>query len=236
MGELADPNIPGIAVIGVAEKGYISLQLDVVMEGGHSSMPKSESSIGVLSRALIRIEENQMPARVRGTIFEETLRGIAPYLGFIPRVLVGNLWLFESLVIKFAAAKPSVNAQLRTTTAFTILRSGNKDNVLPSQAYAVINFRVLPGDTSERIIEHLTHVVNDDRVGISKLMEQAHKEEEKKTKVHEEEKHPLVFGSGFSSPVSSTSSSGWKIVDKTVKQEFNAPVVPYLVVGATDAR
>ena len=53
--------IPGVdasvALIGVAEKGYVTLELTVEAEGGHSSMPPKHTAIGVLSRAITRIEE-----------------------------------------------------------------------------------------------------------------------------------------------------------------------------------
>src|SRR3546814_11722294 len=50
------------------------------------------------------------------------------------------------------------------TTSITIIRAGNKDNVLPSKAHATINFRILPGDNADTVFEHLKNVVNDERV------------------------------------------------------------------------
>ena len=56
------------------------------------------------------------------------------------------------------------NATLRTTSATTIFNAGTKDNVMPSRATAIINFRLLPGDTIASVTEHVRKVINDPRL------------------------------------------------------------------------
>ena len=50
-----------VALIGIAEKGFVSLELSVETEGGHSSMPPPNTAIGILSEAVNKLEEGQMP-------------------------------------------------------------------------------------------------------------------------------------------------------------------------------
>ena len=74
---------------------------------------------------------------------------------FGQRVVFANLWLFAPLVEREMAKIPQTNAGIRTTTAPTIFAAGVKDNVLPATARAVVNFRILPGDTVDTVVEHV---------------------------------------------------------------------------------
>jgi carboxypeptidase PM20D1 len=113
------------------------------------------------------------------------------------------------------ASTPVSNALIRTTTAPTILRAGVKDNVLPSEAYAVINFRLLPGDTIADVKNHLHTAIADDRIVITREGEMG----------------------GEASPVSDSHSPGFAVIEKTVNQVFPLAVVSTgIVTGATDNR
>ncbi|MGG6497305.1 UNVERIFIED_CONTAM: peptidase dimerization domain-containing protein, partial [Bacteroidetes bacterium 56_B9] len=61
----------------------------------------------------------------------------------------------------------STAASVRTTTALTVFNAGNKDNVLPANADATVNFRLLPGDTLETVLSHVKRTIADERVTIS---------------------------------------------------------------------
>jgi carboxypeptidase PM20D1 len=142
--------VPGlakrVALIGIAEKGYASVELTVRNAGGHSSMPPRETAVGALARAIERLEEHQMPERLDGPT-RLMLEQLGPEFPYVQRMAVANLWLFGPLVERQLAAAPSTNASIRTTTAPTIFQAGVKDNVLPASARAVVNFRILPGDS-----------------------------------------------------------------------------------------
>jgi carboxypeptidase PM20D1 len=113
------------------------------------------------------------------------------------------------------AASVSTNAAMRTTTAATIIEGGVKDNVLPSRARAVVNFRILPGDTVQGVIDHVNRAINDARVKVAKYGETA--------------SEPSV--------VSNTESSGYQSLQQTIRQVFKDTVVaPLQVIGATDSR
>jgi carboxypeptidase PM20D1 len=77
-----------------------------------------------------------------------------------------NLWLTTPLVLRTLEESPTTDAMVRTTTAPTIFQAGTKDNVLPSHARAVINFRILPGDTVASVVEHVRRAVDDRRVEV----------------------------------------------------------------------
>lgn len=203
-----------VALIGVAEKGFVSLELSVEVEGGHSSMPPPQTAIGILSAAVNRLEERQMPASIEGPT-RQMLETIGPEMPFGKRLVMANLWLFKPLVERKLSASPSTNAGIRTTTAATIIEGGVKENVLPDSARAVVNFRVSPGDRIERVVSHIREVVSDSRVKVGR------------------------FGAFASepSPVSSMSATGFQVVQRTVRQLFPETLVaPALVLGGTDSR
>lgn len=211
-GVLPDISKP-VALIGIADKGYLSLELSVEVESGHSSMPPPQTAIGVLSAAVSRLEERQMPASIEG-VPRQTLEYIGPEMPFGKRLVMANLWLFKPLVQRKLSASPSTNAGIRTTTAATIIDGGLKENVLSSRARAVVNFRPLPGDSIDRVVAHVSTVVNDPRVRVNR------------------------FGgsNNEASAVSNINAAGFQIIQRTMRQVFpEALVAPALCVGGTDS-
>jgi carboxypeptidase PM20D1 len=204
---------PPVALIGIAEKGSATLKLTTTAPPGHSSMPGSRTAIGSLAMALERVEHAPYPAVVGG-VAGDMLRAVAPEMHAVNRLALSNLWLLEPLVRRQLAAAPSTDALLRTTTAITIIRGGNKENVLPETAEAWVNFRLLPGDTVRGVVEHVRHAIDDERVGIEVLPQ-----------------------SSEASPVASQTSDGYGLISRTVRELFPGVVVaPGLMIGGTDSR
>jgi carboxypeptidase PM20D1 len=216
-GVVGEGLMPGVvaptALVGIAEKGYLSVELSTRSEGGHSSMPPSRTAIGVLGGAVARLEGRPLPARLAGAtglLFEH----VGPELPLAQRAVFANLWLTRPLVIRILARSPSTDAAVRTTTATTIFEAGTQDNVLASQARAVVNFRVLPGDSVAGVFAHVRRVVNEPGVEIRALDTAAEP-----------------------SPVSSTTSAAYRTLERSIREVLpDAIVAPYLVLGATDAR
>lgn len=204
---------PPVALVGIAEKGFASVELVARSAGGHSMAPPPHTAVGVLARAVARLEANPFPAELRGAsaaLFDS----VAPEMPFGMRLLFANRWLFGPLIERRLSANPSTNAAVRTTTAATVFEGGTKDNVLPSQARAVVNFRILPGDSVEAVRRHVVAAVDDDSVQV---------------KVLEPAAEP--------SPVSPTDSEAWRRLRRSIRQVFpDVVVAPYLVTGGTDAR
>lgn len=203
-----------VAFIALAEKGYVSLELIVESEGGHSSVPPRPTSTGILANAIVRLENTPMPGRIEGAtrLMFETL---APEMPFVNRVILSNLWLLEPVAKTALAKGPATDALLRTTTAPTMLEGSVKENVLPKRPRAVVNFRVLPGDTVQSVIDHVTRTVGDPRIKVQVLAGATRKEP---------------------SPVSDAASFGYKSIEKTIRQVMpEAIVAPSLVLGSTDS-
>jgi carboxypeptidase PM20D1 len=157
-GAIAEGMVEGveapIALIGTAEKGYVSVDLVAREKGGHSSMPPTHTAIGRLASVIHRLEENQMPARIDGAT-RKSFEVLAPEMPFGPRLLLSNLWLFDPVAERVFSGDPAGNSRIRTTTAATIMNAGVKENVLPHEARAVVNFRILPGDSVRSVLEHV---------------------------------------------------------------------------------
>lgn len=204
-----------VAVIGIAEKGFVSLELVVAADGGHSSTPPDHTALGILSKAVTRLEENQFPARLEGTT-EAMLGYLAPEMPFTARMIMANLWLTRPLVTRLMLADSSTAAMVRTTTAVTIMNGGVKENVLPIEARAVVNHRIIPGETVESVTQRVRQTIDDGRVSVS----------------------PLGW-TGEPSPVSDTDSPAFELLGQTlleVTPEEEITITPYLVIGGTDAK
>jgi carboxypeptidase PM20D1 len=202
-----------VASIGLSEKGYMSVILTVEMEGGHSSNPEKETSVTVLNQALHKLNNKPMKPYISEPV-KNFLRYLGPEMPFLPRAIFANLWLFEGVVINIYTGSRAGNAAVRTVNSPTILTAGVKDNVIPTKAEAVVNFRMLPGETSIDVMQYLQNVIADDRVKIS---------------AYGDIQEP--------SPVSSVESYGFELVHKTIKQVFPEVMVsPMLALGATDSR
>ena len=202
-----------IALIGTAEKGYVSVDLVAKGEGGHSSMPPQHTAIGLIAGAIHRLEENQMPARIDGAT-RRSFEYLAPELPFGQRLILTNLWLFEPLAKRMFSGEPASNARIRTTTAATIVRGGVKANVLPHEARAVVNFRILPGDSVEKVMEHVRSQVGP---GITVT---ARREE-----------------AGEPSPESDATAPSFQLIQRTLGEVYPGILVaPNLLGGGTDTK
>ena len=155
--------LPGIttavALVGMAEKGAVTLKLTASGPGGHGSMPPSNSAIAQLARAVDRLEKNQMPAEIRYPV-SAMFEYLAAEMPLSQRVVIANRWLFEPLLITKLEANRATNAAIRTTTAFTVMEAGTAYNVFPTTASALGNFRILPGDSIEMVVDHVDRVVD----------------------------------------------------------------------------
>jgi len=209
--------IPGVsapvALIGIAEKGYATLELIVETEGGHSAMPPTHTAAGLLASAASRLEDDPFPSELRGPV-REMFRFLAPEMSLHLRVLFSNLWLFDPLIESRLAARTSTNAAIRTTTAVTMLESGIQDNVIPSRAKAVVNFRILPGDSVQGVVDRVKAITGSLDLRVE---------------LRPDSREP--------SPVSDVESGSFATVAATIREVFPGTVVaPALVLGGTDSR
>ena len=202
-----------VALIGTGEKGQVTLELVAEAAPGHSSTPPRQTAIGILGRALARLEANPMPARV--SMLAPVIQHVGARAPLSNRAAFANLWLLRGVLRRVLAANPQTNAIIRTTTAATIVNGGIKENVLPRQARASINCRLLPGESIADVAEHLRRVIADDRVRVIV---------------------PEGIGNG-ASPLSPTDSPYFASIARAARQVFgDIPTAPYLMLGASDSR
>ena len=208
------PDAPApVALIGIAEKGYVSLELTVAMPGGHASTPPDHTAIGILSSAIAKLERSPFPARLSEPI-RQMLAFIGPEMPWPKKFALANLWLFERVVRRQFARSPLTNAAIRTTQAATVFHSGMKENVLPAQATAIVSVRILPGDTIRGVLDHARRVIASDLVKVSPL---------------EIRVEP--------SAISDSQSAVFQRLHRTIKQVASEVIVaPSLLVAGTDSR
>lgn len=160
-----------VASIMLGEKGYATVRLSVTETGGHSSMPGRQTAVGRLARAVARVQDRPMPLRLTPVIADMLAR-MRVALPEPHRKLLeltdtrGLATLAAPLVARILAAAPSTEAMVRTTTAPTVIRGGVKANVLPQSAEALVNFRILPGDSVSAVLAHCRKVIRDIGVAI----------------------------------------------------------------------
>lgn len=201
-----------LATVGIAEKGYISIELTSESSGGHSSMPTKNSSIGMLSQAIVNLENKQCSPTL-SRVTKLFLESLIPYISYSYKIVMSNLWLFWPLLSSYVST-PLIKAMIRTTTAVTMAEAGVKDNILPTIAKAIVNFRIIPGNTAEGVLNHSRKIVKNTGIKVEK------------------------YGQSWDpSKISGIDNEGYAILSKTINQLFpGVPVIPNLVLGATDSR
>jgi carboxypeptidase PM20D1 len=202
-----------VATVGTSEKGYLTVKLEVQMEGGHSSTPAKETAIDMLSSAVSKVMQNPMNSRISGPV-SDFMDYTGPEMPFYAKAIFANRWLFKDIILNIYEGTPAGNAAVRTTIVPTIISGGVKENVVPLTAEAMLNCRILPGETIDDIVNHLAEVIDDNRV-----------------KITPEGRHIMA------SPVSPVTSYGFKTIAKTISQVYPEAVVsPMIMLGASDAK
>lgn len=216
-GAVIEDMLPGItrpvALVGVAEKGYVTLELALEGEGGHSNMPPAHSTIGRLGEALARLEAERMPTEIVGGTGLMT-DAITPHTPWAWRLVLANRWLFDPVIAWALGQQQASNASVRTTTAVTRFDAGVADNVVASRARAIVNFRLLPGTRTQDVIDHVTAVVDDPAITVRCAGECRE-----------------------ATPQSQVDGEAFALIERVLGSVYpEAVVAPYLVIGGTDVR
>ena len=214
VGMLANPARP-IALIGVAEKGFVNIEISAAGEEGHASMPPSRTSVGFLAEAIHTVERNPHATAMLGSI-EEFFRAVAVYATGPLRFIYKHPRLFRRVILSILAKKPASAALARTTQAVTRAHGSEAANVLPNRARAVVNVRILPGESIESVLGRYRRLLRRLPVTID---------------VAEE--------GGASEPVpeSSTDHSTYRAISEALAEVHpDAIAAPFLVTGSTDSK
>jgi len=216
-GAILKGGFPGIdgcaAVIGPVEKGHIDVRMTVTGTPGHASTPPGHTTIGILARAITRIESNPMPAHVDRVL--PMFRGLGESLPFAYRLIFANHWLFGGILRRILEANPQMNASIRTSIAATMIHGGVKENILPHEVCANLNIRLLPGDAIKDVLDHLQRVVRDNRI---------------KFELHGNSCTEASLDSPDNGEV-------YNSIRTSIRQIFGPiPVTSYIMLGGSDAR
>ena len=204
-----------LALIGIAEKGFANIRLVAHGEPGHASMPPEHTAAGLIARAVCKLENNPFPVHLTKTV-RKYLKSLIPYVSFSLALVFSNLWLFAPIVKLIFKKSPKTAAMVHTTQAATILKGSIKDNILPDTAEAILNVRILPGETKFDVLKRMQSVVKDPQVTV-KFMN----ENDASNPMHE----------------SSSTADGYVKIKNTIYKVYPEGVVsPFLVTATTDSR
>ena len=205
---------PPVALVGVTEKGVLSLGLRVEGRGGHASTPERFGPTARLARAITRLDRSPMPTRLPAPTVE-LFRRVAPHAQVHLRPLLANAGRLAPVLARLLALLgPEAAATARTTYAVTMLSGSPALNVIAQTATAGVNIRVMPGDTIDDVIAHVRKALRDDQVEIDVI----------------ERQEP--------SPISpyDADDDGFRLLEETIGEVFpDAIVSPYVMLGATDS-
>ena len=199
--------------VQTSEKLYQSFALEVTNKGGHSSQPTPDNAIVQLADAVGRVSRFRFPVRLTETtrVFFERLADVetgqtASDMRAISRDP------HDSASAARLSMSPVFNAQLRTTCVPTMIEGGHAPNALPQRAKAVVNCRIMPGETPAEIRAELVRVVADDSVHIA-----------------------AINGSAIPGSPSPLTPEVMVPVEKVTRRLWpGVPVIPLMETGATD--
>lgn len=209
--------VPGVAedfaLIGTGEKGFLTLELSVKMKSGHSSRPPKQTALGTLVTALAKLEKHTFERGVSITV-SDFIDFVGPEMKMPLKIVFANKWLFKSLIMNEYQKSIEGNAMIRTTGVPTVLNAGMKENVIPAEATAKVNFRILQGETSEDVIKKVKEIIQNDTVKIK------------------------PFGVTFEpSKNADVTAEGFKTIQRSIARVFpDAKVSPFLMIGSTDSK
>jgi carboxypeptidase PM20D1 len=201
-----------IALIGIAEKGYLDIMLSVRQKGGHASMPPHKSALNLVCEAAIKLENDKFPASftpASGAMFD----ALAPHMKQPLRFLFQNRNLFAGVLLGQLARRPMTAALIRTTCVMTQAAGSKAPNVLPQKASVTFNLRVSENDSVASAIERIKRIVGE--------------------KVEVE-----ILTATEPTPSSPVDNTGYRMIEECIAETFPSfkVVAPYPVVAATDSR
>jgi acetylornithine deacetylase/succinyl-diaminopimelate desuccinylase-like protein len=206
-----------VQYIGVQASEKVAVNIAVIARGtsGHASQPTKDNPVVHLAAAVQKIGAYSAPVH-----FTSIVRRYFEGLAALEDDEIGK-WMRsmetpdrgEHAQRVVSEASPLWNAMLRDTVAPTVLTAGVANNVIPAEARANLNVRLLPGNTINTVLNDLNKLINDPAV---KLEVQAN--------------------AGLAAPPSSLESDFYTIICKVASQEFGgAPALPFQSTWLTDS-
>jgi len=206
-----------VQYVGIQASEKVSYNITVTATGisGHGSVPRPDNAVVHLSAAISKIGAYQAPPEpitITLRYFEQLTKIEDEETAKWMRALEQPERL-ELAVKHLGDASPVWNSMLRDTIAPTMLRAGVRVNVVPSEATANLNVRLLPGHSIQDVIATLAKLVNDKQI-----------------------RFDLAPDSGENAPPSDLNSPLYQTIERVAPQDFpGAVALPFLSTGATDS-
>jgi len=206
-----------VEYVAVQASEKVPINVAVIARGpsGHASLPTKDNAVVHLAAAVAKIGSYSAPVHLTTIVrryFEQLAAleddELAKWIRSLDAADRG-----EHAQRVISDANPLWNSMLRDSIAPTILTAGVRANVIPSEARANLNIRLLPGHTIDTLLADLAKLVNDPQV-----------------------RFEVQPDAGLAAPPSSLESDFYATIAKAAAQEFpNAPVLPFMSAGATDS-
>lgn len=216
-GAVVENVFPGVksqcALIGIAEKGMLNIELSINGKGGHASTPPPHTPVGVLSKAVVKIENNPFKTEFTKPA-KEMFDTLGRHSSFGYKILFANLWLFRPILNMICSKSGGeLNALMRTTCAFTMMQGSDAPNVIPPNASVSANLRLIGSETTESAKQKLEKIANNSDISFK-----------------------IVNGMN-PSQVSETGCDAWDRVVTATRQTWDNTIVsPYLMIACSDSR
>jgi len=205
-----------VEYVAVQASEKVPVNVSVIAKGpsGHASIPTKDNSVVHLAAAVAKIGAYTAPVHLT-SITRRYFEGLSAIeddeTGKWMRV-IDAADRGEHAQRVLSDASPMWNSMMRDTIAPTILQAGVRANVIPSEARAVLNIRLLPGDTIDTLLGELKKLVSDPAVTLE-----------------------VQPDAGLAAPNSSLDTELYATIVKVSAKEFGgAPVLPFMSTGATD--
>lgn len=215
-GAVVENIFPGVtkecAVIGIAEKGMLNIELHAKSKGGHASTPPKHTIVGELAQAIVKIENHPFPHQFTKPVLA-MLDTLGRHSSFLYKILFANMWCFKglfALVCKLSGGE--LNAMVRTTCAMTKMEGSKAFNVIPPVASAGMNLRLIGTDTIDSAKAYIEHVIQNPEIEVSVY----------------EGRNPSIN--------SDISCEAWDILCQAVTDTWQESIVsPYLMMACSDS-
>ncbi len=216
-GAVVENVFPGVhtpcALIGTGEKGPMDVKLVLDTAGGHASTPPAHSPVGLLAKAVSRIEDHPFPFTLTPPA-AQMFDALGRRSTLLYRVIFANLWCFKPVLNRICKSSGGeLNALVRTTVAFTQMQGGAASNVLPPHAWVGANLRLIGGETVESAKAYLEKIIANDQIKVE-----------------------IVQGMN-PSRISRTDGEPWRRLQTAIRATWtDAAVSPYLMLACSDSR
>lgn len=208
------PGVPGqCALIGIAEKGGVSMKFSMTSKGGHASTPPPHTILGQLSRAACRMESKPFPAYLSKPV-RQMFDTLGRHSTFLYRLIFANLWCFKPVLDMICKASGGeLNAMMRTTVAVTRMEGSPAYNVLPPKASLGVNLRLMENESSQSAAAYLENVIKNPDIQWE------------------------IVSAMEPSPCSDTACEEYGKLQTAIRQTWPEAIVsPYLMMACSDSR